>query len=208
VNSKEFKLQERFFVAYVGHSMNPTLREPELLEIVPYSNRPMEAGDVVFFQSLETHQPIVHRMVRLTPEGIATRGDNNSQEDHCLLNPGDILGRVAAAWRGSKRRDITGGRRGLWISRGLQWKARLDRGGSYLLHPFYHALAKRGYFARIVPNGLRPRVVIFKINGQNQPGLFIRKHLVGRYDDRLQQWQIRRPFRLLVNVNRLPTVPS
>ncbi len=38
-----------FFAAYVGSSMNPTLREPEIMEIRPYDGRPLRIGDVVFF---------------------------------------------------------------------------------------------------------------------------------------------------------------
>ena len=38
-----------FFAAYVGPSMNPTLREPEIMEIMPYDNRPLRVGDVAFF---------------------------------------------------------------------------------------------------------------------------------------------------------------
>jgi hypothetical protein len=67
-----------FFAAYVGPSMNPTLQEPEVMEIMPYCNRPMHAGDVIFFLPPEGDQPVVHRVVRVTPAGISTRGDNNA----------------------------------------------------------------------------------------------------------------------------------
>ena len=30
-----------FFATYVGSSMNPTLREPEIIEIISYDNRPI-----------------------------------------------------------------------------------------------------------------------------------------------------------------------
>ncbi len=33
-----------FFAAYVGPSMNPTLREPEIMEIMPYSGRSLRVG--------------------------------------------------------------------------------------------------------------------------------------------------------------------
>lgn len=62
----------KFFAAYVGPSMNPTLREPEIMEIMPYKNRPLRVGDVAFFLPPESVQPVVHRIIRLTPAGIST----------------------------------------------------------------------------------------------------------------------------------------
>ncbi|HEX2720190.1 MAG TPA: S26 family signal peptidase, partial [Candidatus Deferrimicrobium sp.] len=76
-----------FFAAYVGPSMNPTLREPEMMEIVPYDNRRVRVGDVVFFLPPQTDRPLVHRVARVTTAGISTLGDNNTQEDAFLLQP-------------------------------------------------------------------------------------------------------------------------
>jgi hypothetical protein len=188
-----------FFAAYGGSSMNPTLQEPEILEVVPYGKSPVQVGDIVFFHSPETHQPIVHRIVRLTPAGIFTQGDHNPQEDAFLLQARDIRGRVTAAWRGSKRRAIAGGWPGRLIRCWLPWRGRLDRGGSYLLHPIYQALVHRGFLASFVPFGLRPRVVAFQIHGQSRSCLLLGRRIVGRYDDRRQKWHIHRPFRLMVD---------
>ena len=79
-----------FFAAYVGPSMNPTLREPEIMEIMPYDGRPLRVGDVAFFLPPEADQPVVHRIVRVTPAGISTLGDNNTREDPFLLQPESI----------------------------------------------------------------------------------------------------------------------
>ncbi len=108
----EIKAEERFFAAYVGPSMNPTLRESEILEILPYGNRPLQVGDVVFFRSPKAHQTVVHRIARLTTEGIYTRGDNNRRDDDFVLQPGDIQGRVVAASQGRKHRAVAGGAAG------------------------------------------------------------------------------------------------
>jgi len=187
--------------------MNPTLREPELLEIVPYGSRRIEVGDVIFFKNQELNQRIVHRVVRLSPQGIATRGDNNSQEDHYRIKKDDVLGQIVAAWRGSKRRTIPGGKRGIWISRGVRWECQLDRTGSHLLHPFCRAIPGKGVLFRILPKFLRPKIVAFKFDGHNQPGLFLGKRLIGRYNRQSQEWQIHRPFQRMVDVSALPTEP-
>jgi len=41
-------------------------------------------------------------IIRVTPAGISTLGDNNTQEDACLLQPDRIQGQVVAAWHGQK----------------------------------------------------------------------------------------------------------
>src|ERR1035437_1916387 len=98
-----------FFAAYFGPSMNPTLREPEIVEVMPYDGRPLRVGDVAFFLPPEADQPVVHRIVRVTPAGISTLGDNNTREDAYILQPKSVKGRVVAAWRGQKQRKIAGG---------------------------------------------------------------------------------------------------
>lgn len=196
-----------FLAAYVGNSMNPTLREPEILEIRPYGNRPLRVGDVVSFWSPERHQTVVHRIVRFTPEGMVTRGDNNHRDDAFVLQPEDITGRVVAAWQGRKNRAIAGGRRGRLIGRLIPWKRLLDRPLSYLLHSFYQTLTPWKFLTTLLPVGLRPKIVVFQNKGIGRPCILLGRRVIGRYDDRRQQWRIRRPFRLIVDVHKLPTGP-
>jgi hypothetical protein len=194
-----------FFAAYVGPSMNPTLRAPEMMEIVPYDNRSLRVGDVVFFLPTQVDRPVVHRVARVTPEGISTLGDNNTQEDAFLLQPKDIKGRVVAVWRGPKRREIVGGVQGRLTSRWFRLRRVLDRGVSHLLHPFYHALSRRGSIAWLLPAPLRPRVVVFQTQGQDRFQLLLGQHIIGRYHEQKRQWQIQRPFRLFVDEQALQT---
>ena len=193
-----------FFAAYFGPSMNPILREPEMLEVVPYDSRPIQVGDVVFFLPRpEADQPVVHRIARVTKAGISTRGDNNAQEDTYLLQPGDIKGRVLAAWRGQRRRKIAGGLHGRLISRWVRWRLVLDRGMAPLLHPVYYTLSRWRVIARLMPALLRPRVVVFQARSGHQLRLLLGQRVIGRYDDQKRQWQIQRPFCLFVNKRAL-----
>ena len=184
--------------------MNPTLREPELMEIMPYEDRPLRIGDVVFFIPPEFDQPVVHRIVRITPEGIATRGDNNTSEDSILLQAKHIQGRVVAAWRGQKKRKIAGGFQGRLTSRWFRWRRIIDHGVSPVLHPLYQALCKWSLIARLLPAQFRPRVVVFRVQRRDQFQLLLGDRAIGRYDDHKQQWQIQRPFHLLVDGRALP----
>lgn len=193
-----------FFAAYVGPSMNPTLREPELMEIMPYDRRCLRVGDVAFFLPPEADQPVVHRVVRMTSGGISTRGDNNTQEDAFLLQPESIKGRVVAVWRGQKRRKIAGGLLGRLTSRWLRWRRNFDRGVSPLLHPTYQALSHWGLIAWLLPAPFRPRVVVFRAQGRDRFQLLLGRRIIGQYNDQRQQWQIQRPFHLFVNGRALP----
>jgi SynChlorMet cassette protein ScmC len=194
-----------FFAAYVGPSMNPTLREPEIMEIMPYDSRPVRVGDVAFFLPTEADQPVVHRIIRVTPEGISTLGDNNTREDALLLQPKSIKGQVVAAWRGQKRRKIAGGYQGRLASRWLRWRRVLDDGASPLLHPLYQALSRRGLIARVLPAPFRPRVVVFHARGRDQFRLLLGQRIIGRYDDYRHQWLIQRPFHMFVDGRVLPS---
>ncbi len=193
-----------FFAAYVGSSMNPTLREPEIMEIMPYDTRPMRVGDVVFFLPAQGDRPVVHRIIRVTPSGISTLGDNNTMEDPLLLQPKSIKGRVVAAWRGQNRRKIAGGLQGRLTSRWFRWRRTLECGLSPLLHPLYQGLSHWGWVARVLPAPFRPRIVVFHIRGRDQFQLLLGRRIIGRYDDLRQQWQIQRPFQLFVDGRVLP----
>jgi SynChlorMet cassette protein ScmC len=194
----------KFFAAYFGSSMNPTLRELEIMEIMPYDGRPLRIGDVAFFLSPEKDQPVVHRVVRVTPAGISTLGDNNTQEDTFLVQPKNIKGQVVAAWRGQKRRTIAGGLQGRLTSCWLRWRRVLDRNVSPLLHPLYQALSHWGLIAWMLPASLRPRVAVFHVQGRDQFQLLLGQRIVGQYDDQRHQWQLQRPFKLFVDGRALP----
>jgi len=188
--------------------MNPTLREPEMMEIMPYDSRPLRVGDVVFFFSSQKDQLVVHRVNRLTTAGIYTIGDNNTHEDIFLLQSENIKGQVVAAWRGQERRKIAGGLQGRLKSHFLRWRRVLDRGLSNLLRPLYHALSHRGVIVGLLPVPFQPRVVVFHAQGRDQFQLLLGQRIIGRYDDQQHQWQIKRPFRLFVNERVLQRQPD
>jgi hypothetical protein len=174
-----------------------------MMEIVPYDKRPLRVGDVVFFLPPQNDRPVVHRVARVTPAGVSTLGDNNTQEDTFLLQPKDIKGQVVAVWRGQKRREIAGGSQGQLTSRWLRWRRLPGNRVSHLLHPLYYALSRCGLIARLLPAPFRPRVVVFQTQGQDQFRLLLGRHIIGRYDDQKRQWQIQRPFRLFVDERAL-----
>jgi signal peptidase I len=196
------------FVAHVGASMNPTFSEEDLLEVSPYGDTQIRAGDVILCRPPGAERLVVHRVVTATPNGVRTRGDNNALVDPWLLQPGDVVGRVVAARTGKRRRTIPGGRSGAllagWIRRRRPFAAALAR----LLHPAYHELADLGLVQALVPAAWRPRVAVFEAGSERRLRLLVGRRVVGYYDPRQGRWHIRRPFRLLITPHSLPSAPT
>lgn len=193
-----------FCLAHAGPSMNPTLRELDLLEVVPYDGRPVKPGDVVAAvpPGRETH--IVHRVIRVRAEGMCTRGDNNPVEDSWRLQPSHIAGRVVAAWRGQRRWKVSGGVQGRLVARLAGARLKLDAISSRCLRPIYNAVAERGLLLKLVPSSFAPRVMRYRPNGHVRLRLQLHGRLIGEYDPRAGGWRIRRPFRLLIDKDTLP----
>jgi hypothetical protein len=198
-------------VVYTGPSMNPTLREPDLLWVEPYGNRAVQAGDVVCYRSPEESVYIVHRVVSVgggETEGlknvIRTRGDNNPTDDPMALQAGDIIGRVVAAQRGPRHRPIPGGHTG----RMTAWRVRLRRPilgvVTGVASGAYRGLVRSGPFDFMLPNGLKPKPACFNGRGTETLKLLMGRQTVGYYDCHSNRWRIRRPFRLFVDEHLLP----
>ncbi|MCX6842426.1 MAG: S26 family signal peptidase, partial [candidate division WOR-3 bacterium] len=198
---------------YTGPSMNPTLHEPDLRDVKPYGTERVRPGDVVCFKSPEKDLTVVHRVVsverRETGDGrpkedIRTRGDNNLADDP-VLQAGDIIGRVTAAQRGARRRVIAGGWKGLVVLRRARLGRGIQRSAGLLPHTLYRVLAGLGPLDRLLPRGLRPRLVRFDLRYRVVLKLLVGRQTVGQYDDRREEWRIRRPFRLFVDEKTLPS---
>ncbi|MBN1815650.1 MAG: hypothetical protein JXA14_27700 [Anaerolineae bacterium] len=194
------------FFAHRGSSMNPTLHESDLLEIAPYGDGAAQVGDVGVLAPPDADHLVVHRVVRVMPEGICTRGDNNTGEDGWCLGPERVIGRVVAAWRGRRRRRIFGGWAGQLWGYALRGRRILGRAVAALLRPVYHGLACVGIVRRFVPSSLKPCVVVFQAGERRWLRLMLGRRVAGQCSPFQGRWIIRRPFRLLVDEASLPTV--
>jgi hypothetical protein len=201
-------IDERRLLVYTGLSMNPTLREPDLLWIEPYGSTPVRAGDVVCIKSSEKNISIAHRVVSVGRSGIRTSGDNNPQPDARVIGVDDLLGRVVAARRGLRGRVVLGGWRGLVVFRGVRLGRVIRRGAGRLPHTLYRFASALGPFDRLLPTSLRPRLVRFGARYRVSLKLLMGTQTVGHYDCRLAHWHIQRPYRLFVDEHTLPDMQS
>jgi len=197
----------------LGSAMNLTLAEADILEVEPYGRRRVRPGDVVCFMSPENAETCVRRVVSVEGRGtrdeglrdaILTRGDNNPNNDPWLLRSEDIVGRVVAARRGSRRRPIDGGLRGRMTAvllRGL-WSLRAF--GQRVPLRLREVAIRVGSLEGALPQYLRPRLV--KFNGRHwvKLKLLLAEREIGRYDCYAQAWRVRQPFRMLLDLSKLP----
>lgn len=85
-----------------GCSMRPLFRGKDETVVISPIGTP-KRGDVLLYES-EQGKQILHRVIRVTPEGYLMRGDN------CLgieapLPPERVIGRMTAFWRGERYTD-------------------------------------------------------------------------------------------------------
>jgi hypothetical protein len=194
---------------HTGASMNPTLCDRDLLEVVRHPGERSRCGDVVVFPNPSREGFIVHRVVAVTPQGLLTRGDNNRGVDPWCTKPQALQGRVVGAWRGSRRRPIHGGRRGRLDAVLVRLRHSSDRLPWQPLRWAYHAFARSGLAQRVLPASWqqrwRLRIAYFEGQSRYPMSLQLGGRTIGRFDGLTGNWLIRGPFRLLIDASKLPS---
>jgi hypothetical protein len=148
----------------------------------------------------QENKPAIHRVARISAKGICTRGDKNNPIDPWVLRTEDVIGRVVRAARGKRRRSIYGGRVGQLWSAGIRGRTVVEKGLSFL----YHRMAQSGLLRRLVPLHKRMRIVALRRKDGRAFKLLLGNWMIGNYQPGMASWQIRRPFRLFVDVESLP----
>ena len=75
-------------IVYKGPSMNPTLKAPDILHVIPYNGGKIKCGDVIVFEHPEGDgkNRITHRVISVDSNGIRTHGDNNCNIDYFFFD--------------------------------------------------------------------------------------------------------------------------
>jgi SynChlorMet cassette protein ScmC len=192
-------------VVYTGTSMNPVLREQDLLEVAPWGDRAPAVGDVICFFDPEQDVHVIHRIIELTPAGFRTQGDNSNSPDRNPVMQKDSTGIVVMAWQGKLCRRISGGSAGQLTRTCVLVKRHILAGLSGVARLVYPAPGQAHVFQQLLPRVLKLRVVLFTTPESEILRLFLCNTQVGEYSDRKKTWTVRFPFLLLVNTSALPT---
>lgn len=193
-------------IVYTGPSMNPTLSEPDLLKVIPYSQVKGSVGDVICYFSPEKNYNIVHRIVRITNGGYITQGDNNLQADSKIVKPEFVIGKVAYACRAQRIRVIAGGGRGYTIFIVHQYlkKARIVL--MRVLRIIMPVLMTLKKVLRLASVEIKPRIIIFSNRQRKYGKLFFKDILIGEYNLKINNWSIRFFYTLFIDHRKLPKI--
>ncbi len=196
--------KKEYFI-YRGLSMNPTFYEPELLTIVPYSDREPKKGDIICYRLDHKNKGIVHRIIMVKGSRIKTRGDNSAYPDDYTVDKAAVVGRVIASRRGNKTRTVYSGKFGLFSMHFSRCYHKFNRLITKLLHKSYCDLADSGILRKLKPKNMVFKVVVFRRNNNIiYPKLILKGRTVGTYNFRFEKWIINRPYRLFVDKQNLP----
>jgi hypothetical protein len=193
-------------VVYSGQSMNPTLRAPDLLDVVPYTGGKPAVGDIICFTPPGDEKNVVHRIIRITGSGIQTQGDNSLSADQALVQEDRIIGRVIGATREKHYRKIACGT----LGRFTRWRMRIRISALNKIFKIVRlakpALVLTRAISHLLPGRWKPRIVLFSSRNTLIMRLFFGASVAGEFNTIRGTWTIRFPFRLLVNETALPII--
>jgi len=192
------------YTTYRGPSMYPTLCNGDGLEVTPYTGREVRAGDVVVFPHPHRAGDVVHRVVAVMPEGVKTRGDNNSHIDPYITPYEALQGRVVLRKRGDRSRRVYGGKPGLLLHRACLARRLLHEYAIRFLRPIYHGVANTGLFYGWRIPFLKTQTVTFQRENGMEIQILLGKRIIARRAPGEDIWTITFPFRLFIDPRRLP----
>jgi len=194
-------------IIYKGPSMNPTFKDADILEIMPYDERKIRCGDVITFMPLNGEFSITHRVISISEKGIRTLGDNNSNIDEGYIQPKNILGRVVKARRNYKKLYVYNGTTGriyaIIIRSIRRIKIRL-RPVRMPVRFIYLLLCRSGLFRKCIPSETEFKIFSFSRPKGIELQLYWGRRIIGRLAPGSSHWHIKVPFRLFIDVASLP----
>lgn len=193
--------------------MSPTFSAADILHIMPYGGCEIRIGDVIVFHSPDDKTFITHRIVSISRDAIRTKGDNREENDHWVLSPDDIIGKVVYARRGNKGRKILGGFAGRAYCRIINKYKSLKNRTFSALSPVYQSLAERASYPLVgagksegylFPKLFFTRLIAINKTGGEELQLLMGRYLIGRLRPKSGRWEIKKPFRIFINEKSLP----
>ena len=88
-----------------GISMYPMVRHRKDMVVIEKLNRPLKKYDVPVYRT-KTGKIVMHRILKITPDGYIIRGDNLFQNEYDIKNE-NIIGVLKAFYRNGKHVDCT-----------------------------------------------------------------------------------------------------
>lgn len=130
------------FPFYERYSMKRVFVPGDLLETAPRALEEFVPGDIAVFYPHGKDVPgVVHRVLKCTPEGLITMGDNNPRPDEWIVSadyaPALVVARITPA---GKRHTVTCGAAGMRQFRWNQFRRRIRSMLSRGITPFWKVM--------------------------------------------------------------------
>ena len=186
-----------------GPSMNPTLKGGDGLDLYTYRDRAeMRVGDIIVYPHPFRTVDVVHRIIKIRPDGVITRGDNNNKIDPYTVGFDDIIGKVIAAKRKNRRIPVKGGMAGFCIHKLMLFRKYFMIYGFGPLRFVSNIIAGSRIF-NIFHSAFDLRII--HINGGQQKQLILVSgtRAIGKQQTESGEWQIRFPYKYFINKRRL-----
>lgn len=187
--------------------MNPTFRDADILEIIPYDGKKIRRGDVITFMPLDGEFSITHRVISVSKEGVRTLGDNNSHIDEGYIQPKNILGCVVNARRDNKKLHVYNGMMGRIYAIIIRSARRIRIRLRPLRMPvrfIYLLLCRSGLFRKFIPSETEFKIFSFSRPNGTELQLYWGRRIIGHLTPGSSRWHIKVPFRLFIDVASLP----
>jgi len=94
-----------------GWSMSPFIKDGDLITVAPIRPAACGIGEVVAFVMPANDRLVVHRIIGRHESRLLVHGDSLPRPTADLVNPADVIGRVARVERGRRR---------VWLGLGLE----------------------------------------------------------------------------------------
>ncbi|MCK4983481.1 MAG: signal peptidase I [Victivallaceae bacterium] len=183
--------------------MKPTLKSGDAFTLKHYDYKTeLRVGDIIVYPHPENPVDVVHRVIKIKPDGVITRGDNNSKVDPYLIKFADIRGVVTAVRRGSKTIHLSGGTRGI-IRHKLMLTRRLFM--PYLTYPFsvISSLLAASRIFNFVHPFLKIKIIMVERNEHTEEIIQVKNKVVGKRLSKNETWEIKFPYKLFINNEKL-----
>jgi signal peptidase I len=82
------------FMKVGGSSMEPTIKDGATVsyEAVPFEN--LKIDDIIIFNKPDTNVLVIGRIIRITPEGLETKYDNNTTPNPYKITSKEYVGKI------------------------------------------------------------------------------------------------------------------
>jgi hypothetical protein len=189
-------------LVYRGPSMYPTFQELDLLRY--QRDCPIRAGDVVAFKDPIILRTVVHRVIRVTDNGLVTRGDNSGGIDPYLVPISHVLGVIRSCHRNGVPMRVRGGAVGRAIALGYIVRRHGRRAIRATAGPPYRYLSSRRVISRWTSPLLDLRLSTYLRSDGAEFQIHHHGRIAGICRPGTDRWHLFFPYGILIDVDLLP----